>query len=68
MLLRKLEPSFRERLWGTKNLEPWFSNPEAKRIGEVWFQTPEIALLVKFVFANEDLSVQVHPDDAYGTS
>jgi mannose-6-phosphate isomerase len=65
MPLRKLEPSFRERPWGTKNLEPWFSNPEAKLIGEVWFQTPEIALLVKFVFAHENLSVQVHPDDAY---
>jgi mannose-6-phosphate isomerase len=65
MPLRKLEPSFRERPWGTKNLEPWFSNPTGKRFGEVWFQTPEIALLVKFVFANKDLSVQVHPDDAY---
>ena len=65
MALRKLEPSFRERLWGAENLEPWFLNPEAKRIGEVWFQTPEIPLLVKFLFAREDLSVQVHPNDAY---
>jgi mannose-6-phosphate isomerase len=65
MPLRKLEPSFRERPWGTKNLEPWFSNPTGKRIGEVWFEASEIPLLVKFLFANEDLSVQVHPDDAY---
>jgi mannose-6-phosphate isomerase len=65
MLLRKLEPSFRKRPWGTRNLEPWFAGPQSERIGEVWFQTPEIALLVKFVFAKEDLSVQVHPDDAY---
>jgi mannose-6-phosphate isomerase len=65
MALRKLEPSFRERPWGTKNLEPWFPNPGAKRIGEVWFEASEIPLLVKFLFANEDLSVQVHPNDAY---
>ena len=65
MPLRKLEPSFRQRPWGAENLEPWFSNPTGKRIGEVWFQASEIPLLVKFLFANEDLSVQVHPDDAY---
>ena len=65
MPLRKLEPSFRKRPWGTRNLEPWFAGPQSERIGEVWFQTPEIAVLVKFVFADEDLSVQVHPDDAY---
>ena len=34
-------------------------------IGEVWFETPEVPLLVKFLFANQNLSVQVHPDDAY---
>ena len=69
MPLRKLEPSFRERPWGTRNLEPWFPNVRAKAgpfpIGEVWFETPEVPLLVKFLFAKENLSVQVHPDDKY---
>ena len=69
MPLRKLEPSFRERVWGTRTLDPWFPNVRAKAgpfpIGEVWFETPEIPLLAKFLFANERLSVQVHPDDAY---
>ena len=69
MPLRKLEPSFRERPWGTRNLEPWFPNARAKAgpfpIGEVWFETPEVPLLVKFLFAKENLSVQVHPDDKY---
>ncbi len=68
MPLRKLEPSFHERVWGTRNLNPWF--PAAPRdtalpIGEVWFETPEISLLVKFLFTSENLSVQVHPDDHY---
>jgi mannose-6-phosphate isomerase len=69
MPLRKLEPSFRERVWGSRNLEPWFPGAGAQAgttpIGEVWFETPEIPLLLKFLFTNENLSVQVHPDDAY---
>lgn len=69
MPLRKLEPTFHERVWGTTKLDPWFPNSRAKAgpfpIGEVWFETPEIPLLVKFLFAADKLSVQVHPDDAY---
>ena len=52
-----------ERVWGRTNLEPWY--PEAVRpIGEAWFTGPqELPLLVKLIFTNERLSVQVHPDD-----
>jgi mannose-6-phosphate isomerase len=64
MHLHKLEPSFREKLWGTTHLEPWFPNSEAK-IGEVWFDAGKNLPLVKFLFTTEKLSVQVHPDDAY---
>jgi mannose-6-phosphate isomerase len=67
--VRKLEPSFHERIWGATKLDPWFPNSRSKAgpfpIGEVWFETPEIPLLVKFLFASEKLSVQVHPDDVY---
>jgi mannose-6-phosphate isomerase len=56
-------------VWGTPSLDPWFPNAPAQisglPIGEVWFQTPEVPLLVKFLFTDQDLSVQVHPDDAY---
>lgn len=67
MTLRKLEPKFHERIWGSHVLQPWFPNPASseKPIGEVWFQTEEVPLLVKFLFTTENLSVQVHPDDAY---
>ena len=69
MPLHKLEPSFRERVWGTKDLLPWFPDARAKAgsflIGEVWFETPQVPLLVKFLFASKKLSVQVHPNDAY---
>jgi mannose-6-phosphate isomerase len=62
--VRKIEPSYRERVWGTTTLEPWFANQE-ETIGEVWFENGgELPLLVKFLFTSEKLSVQVHPDDA----
>jgi len=62
MPIRRITPSFRERLWGRTQLEPWFPNQEEK-IGEVWFEAPELPLLVKFLFTSAKLSVQVHPDD-----
>ncbi len=71
MPLRKLEPTFHERVWGSTQLEPWFPNPVSKvglaaPIGEVWHEVPaDLPLLVKFLFTTEPLSVQVHPDDAY---
>jgi mannose-6-phosphate isomerase len=64
MMLRKLEPSFREKIWGATRLEPWFRN-SASKIGEVWFEGAPGLPLVKFLFTTEKLSVQVHPDDAY---
>jgi mannose-6-phosphate isomerase len=69
MPLRKLEPRFHRRVWGTPSLHPWFPDALTQEtqlpVGEVWFETPEVPLLVKFLFTSEALSVQVHPDDAY---
>lgn len=69
MSLRKLEPAFHGRVWGTRNLNPWFPDAPTQTselpIGEVWFETPEVPLLVKFLFTEQDLSVQVHPGDDY---
>jgi mannose-6-phosphate isomerase len=71
MTLRKLEPQFHERVWGVRTLAPYFSQPASSSnqnpIGEVWFQTEEIPLLVKFLFTTQNLSVQVHPEDEYAT-
>jgi len=64
MPIRRITPSFRERVWGRTQLEPWFPNQKEKT-GEVWFETDgELPLLVKFLYTSENLSVQVHPDDA----
>lgn len=50
-------------MWGVHKLSPWFPDRE-KKTGEVWFEQTELPLLVKFLFTSENLSVQVHPDDA----
>jgi mannose-6-phosphate isomerase len=64
MSIRKIEPSFRERVWGRTQLEPWYPN-QTEKTGEVWFDSGgELPLLVKFLFTSANLSVQVHPDDA----
>lgn len=68
--------------WMTGNPCRFASGPfESKTLGEVWPQMPvewvgtkmdnreEIfPLLVKFIFAQEKLSVQVHPDDPYAAA
>ena len=64
-MIRRLEPKFVERIWGTTKLSPWFPDASSK-IGEVWF-TPhrDYPVLFKFLFTSEKLSVQVHPGDEY---
>jgi len=40
---------------------------QGRRIGEIWFPGPDgerLALLIKYLFTSEKLSVQVHPSDA----
>jgi mannose-6-phosphate isomerase len=54
-----------EKVWGSTKLSPWYPDSPNK-IGEVWFDAPpDVPLLVKFLFTTENLSVQVHPEDAY---
>jgi mannose-6-phosphate isomerase len=55
-----------EKVWGTPETEPWYQNPERRKIGEVWFPASDsLAILVKFLFTSDNLSVQVHPNDEY---
>lgn len=52
--------------WGKAQLPAPFTAPPGEVIGEVWFEPPPelSALLVKYIFTSEALSVQVHPSDA----
>src|SRR5262245_6079339 len=59
----RLTPSLRERVWGRTRLAPWFPATD-RPVGEAWYLSEqELPLLVKLIFTNERLSVQVHPDD-----
>ena len=100
----RIEPNFDVRVWGFRDLRPWFDyvvgetpGSNGQPIGEAWMtgeacrigtgphtgktlaalfsEQPEALLgknapatgsplLIKVIFAQEKLSVQVHPDDA----
>jgi mannose-6-phosphate isomerase len=60
--------------WGSTDLRPWSEiQSGGNPIGELWFQradpaAPPPSLLLKLLFTNEALSIQVHPDDAFAHS
>ncbi|RYG87153.1 MAG: mannose-6-phosphate isomerase, partial [Alphaproteobacteria bacterium] len=60
--------------WGRTDLRPWSElGHDGSAIGELWFErslagAPEPALLLKLLFTDEPLSIQVHPDDAFAHS
>lgn len=60
----QIAPQFRERVWGRRDLRPFFDQRFEKPIGEAWFDCG-CPILVKLLFTNDRLSVQVHPDDDY---
>lgn len=62
---RQLPTKLVEKVWGRERLPEPFMAPECQRIGEIWFEPPaELPdVLVKYLFTNEKLSVQVHPSD-----
>lgn len=53
--------------WGRTDIPTKFDGAPTEPLGEIWFQREDgrdDALLVKYLFTSERLSVQVHPDDA----
>ncbi len=67
MQATKLTTKRVEKVWGRRDLAPWFPDvPQGgEPVGEIWFEAAgHPALLVKYLFTSERLSVQVHPDDA----
>ena len=61
----RLITEFKEKVWGSSKLEPWYAHDE-RLIGEVWFTDAKpLPLLVKLIFTEENLSVQVHPEDVF---
>ncbi|HEV2815912.1 MAG TPA: class I mannose-6-phosphate isomerase [Allosphingosinicella sp.] len=67
MGLRRLPRRHVERVWGRRDLAGAFTPPPgmSEPVGEIWFEdAADAALLVKYLFTAERLSIQVHPDDA----
>lgn len=52
--------------WGRNGLGGAFAEFAGRRVGEVWFEPPAamVDILVKYIFADEALSIQVHPSNA----
>lgn len=57
--------------WGKTDLRPWSElGHDGAPIGELWFQrndssAPEPSLLLKLLFTDEPLSIQVHPGEEF---
>jgi mannose-6-phosphate isomerase len=60
--------------WGVIDLRPWSNaGHDGNAIGEVWFErsnktVKDPSLLLKLLFTNQPLSIQVHPGDAFAQS
>src|SRR5436309_15931893 len=60
--------------WGVADLRPWSNaGGEGGAIGEIWYERPgnaaaDPSLLLKVLFADQPLSIQVHPDDTFAHS
>jgi mannose-6-phosphate isomerase len=70
MVATRLTPRIVEKPWGRRDLAPWLATiaADAPAVGELVYEdgaAREAApLLVKTLFTNAPLSLQVHPDDA----
>jgi mannose-6-phosphate isomerase len=60
--------------WGILDLRPWGdARHDGSAIGELWYErsgreAAKSSLLLKILFTNQPLSIQVHPDDAFAHS
>ncbi|MEO7223140.1 MAG: class I mannose-6-phosphate isomerase [Devosia sp.] len=71
MTLERASERIVRKPWGKTDLRPWSERGhDGAPIGEIWFQradadAPGPALLLKLLFTDEALSIQVHPDDEF---
>lgn len=68
MPVEELQRTSVRKIWGRRDVPPAFGavGPGEEPLGEVWFEgagSADEALLVKYLFTSERLSIQVHPGD-----
>lgn len=62
----KLQRKSVTKPWGQTALPKMFGGRQKEKTGEIWFQAPKgvtPALMTKYLFTSEKLSIQVHPDN-----
>ena len=70
-MLKRLKDHRVAKPWGRTQVPERFGSGNGEPLGEIWFQRDgggRDALLVKYLFTSERLSVQVHPDDNAATT
>ena len=74
MAIELARASVKPKPWGILDLRPWSNaSHDGGAIGEIWYERPgeagaDSSLLLKLLFTNQPLSIQVHPDDAFAHS
>ncbi len=74
MAIELARASVKPKPWGILDLRPWSNvSHNDGAIGELWYERPgeagsDSSLLLKLLFTNQTLSIQVHPDDAFAHS
>ena len=74
MTIELAHASVKPKPWGILDLRPWSNaSHDGGAIGEIWYERPgeagaDSSLLLKLLFTNQPLSIQVHPDDAFAHS
>ena len=74
MAIERARKQLLAKPWGVADLSPWAEvDDQASPIGEIRYDRPEgstatPALLLKLLFTEQPLSVQVHPNDVYARS
>jgi mannose-6-phosphate isomerase len=71
-MLTRLKEHRVRKPWGRTQVPQRFGSSHGEPLGEIWFQRDDVgredALLVKYLFTSQRLSVQVHPDDDAATA
>ncbi len=71
MTATKLKAHYVEKIWGRSDIPNLPASLQGRAVGEIWYEGPAadpLPLLIKTIYTREKLSIQVHPDDAYGQS
>ena len=74
MAIELARASVKPKPWGILDLRPWSNaSHDGGAIGEIWYERPgeaggDSSLLLKLLFTNQPLSIQVHPDDEFARS